>query len=80
MREKSSLTVQFGEAVRKARMAANLSQEELADRAGLDRSYLGGIERGERNPTLNVIGTVALGLGIDLGELFTGLQPPRKGG
>lgn len=79
MKEKSNLTVQFGEAVRTARVAAKLSQEELADRSGLDRSYVGGVERGERNPTLEVIAKVAAGLGVDLADLFAALQPPRKG-
>lgn len=61
----------FGEAVRKARAAAGLTQEELADCSGLDRSYVGGIERGERNPTLSVIEKIAGGLGVTLAELFS---------
>lgn len=61
----------FGEAVRKARAAAALTQEELADQCGLDRSYIGGVERGERNPTLSVIEKIAKGLGITLAELFS---------
>ena len=61
----------FGEAVRKARTAVGLTQEELADRSGLDRSYIGGVERGERNPTLTVIEKIAKGLGVTLAELFS---------
>lgn len=61
----------FGRAVREVRMAAGLTQEELADRAGLDRSYMGGVERGERNPTLSVIEKIAEGLGVTLAELFS---------
>jgi ribosome-binding protein aMBF1 (putative translation factor) len=61
----------FGEAVRKARTAIGLTQEELADRSGLDRSYIGGVERGERNPTLTVIEKIAKGLGLTLAELFS---------
>jgi len=61
----------FGDAVRRARAAAGLTQEELAERAGLDRSYIGGVERGDRNPTLIVIEKIAEGLGIDLAELFS---------
>lgn len=60
----------FGKAVRDARTAAGLSQEELAHRSGLDRSYIGGVERGERNPTLSVIEKIAEGLGVSLAELF----------
>ena len=52
-------------------MAAGLTQEELAHQSGLDRSYIGGVERGERNPTLTVIEKIAKGLGISLAELFT---------
>ena len=61
----------FGEAVRNVRTAIGLTQEELADRSGLDRSYIGGVERGERNPTLTVIEKIAEGLGITLAELFS---------
>jgi len=64
-------TSSFGEAVRAARTASGLTQEELADRSGLDRSYIGGVERGERNPTLTVIEKIAEGLGITLAELFS---------
>jgi transcriptional regulator with XRE-family HTH domain len=67
-KEKSN---RFGQAVRKARAAAGLTQEELADRCGLDRSYMGGVERGERNPTLSVIEKIAGGLGVTLTELFS---------
>lgn len=61
----------FGEAVRRARMAANLTQEGLADNSGLDRSYIGGVERGERNPTLSVIEKIAEGLGLPVAQLFS---------
>ena len=61
----------FGDAVRRARAAAGLTQEELAERAGLERSYIGGVERGDRNPTLIFIEKIAEGLDIDLAELFS---------
>ena len=61
----------FGQAVRKARTAAGLSQEELAERCGLDRSYIGGVERGQRNPTVSVIEKIAGGLGVTLAQLFS---------
>ena len=60
----------FGDAVRNARLSAGLTQEDLADRSGLDRSYIGGVERGERNPTLSVIEKIAFGLGVPLRSLF----------
>ncbi|WP_413649959.1 helix-turn-helix domain-containing protein [Pantoea sp. B65] len=47
-----------------------MSQEAFADKCGLDRTYISGIERGVRNPTLAVINTLALSLGIELKTLF----------
>jgi len=61
---------QFGERVRELRLARELSQEELASRAGLHRTYLGGIERGERNPALKNIAAIAEALGVPVRELF----------
>lgn len=71
MGEKNRKSNGFGEAVRRTRTAAGLTQEELADLSGLDRSYIGGVERGERNPTLSVIEKIAEGLGVTLTELFS---------
>ena len=61
---------QFGKRVRDLRLAKGLSQEELAFRAGVHRTYLGGIERGERNPALKNIAAIAKALDITLSELF----------
>jgi len=47
-----------------------LSQEELAFKAKVHRTYLGGIERGERNPSLKNIAEIAKALGVSLGQLF----------
>ncbi|MGA9922820.1 MAG: helix-turn-helix transcriptional regulator [Isosphaeraceae bacterium] len=62
--------VRFGLTVRKHRRAAGLSQEELADRARIHRTYIGGIERGERNPTLLMIHRLAEALGVYPAQLF----------
>lgn len=56
--------------MRKHRELLRLSQEDLADRAGLDRTYLSGVERGVRNPTIEVMQKIATGLGSDLDVLF----------
>jgi len=61
---------QFGERVRELRLAKGLSQEELAFKSGVHRTYLGGIERGERNPSLKNIAAIAEALGVSLSELF----------
>ena len=52
-----------------------LSQEGLADVAGLHRTYIGHVERGEVNPTLWNIVRIAAALGVDPGELVAGLKP-----
>ena len=54
----------FGRAVRKYRLQKGLSQEGLAERAAIHRTYIGGIERGERNPTLLMIHRLARALGV----------------
>ncbi|MFC0199613.1 helix-turn-helix domain-containing protein [Paracoccus rhizosphaerae] len=59
----------FGRNVRAARHAAGFSQEELAHRSGLHRTYIGGIERGERNPSLENIVALAIGLGCSAPDL-----------
>ena len=68
----------FGSNIRQIRKRAGLSQEELADRSGLHRTYIGGIERGERNPSLENIVALAVGLGCSLEELFDGLLRAPK--
>ena len=60
----------FGERVRSLRQSKGLSQEDLAFKAGMHRTYLGGIERGERNPSLRNIAAIAKALGVTLSELF----------
>jgi transcriptional regulator with XRE-family HTH domain len=60
----------FGAAVRKHRELLRLSQEDLADRSGIDRTYISGVERGVRNPTLDVMQRIAQGLGVDLDVVF----------
>ena len=60
----------FGRAVRRRREALGISQEELADRAGLHRTYIGDVERGERNIALVNIVRLAKALGVRPGALF----------
>jgi transcriptional regulator with XRE-family HTH domain len=65
--------LRFGGAVRGRRKKLGLSQEEFADLCGLDRTYMGGIERGERNVSLVNIKKIAQALDISLAELFRGV-------
>ena len=60
----------FGNRQRGLRLTRGLSQEELAFKSGMHRTYLGGIERGERNPSLRNIAAIAKTLGITLSQLF----------
>lgn len=60
----SELTIQFGQLVRKYRKEKNMSQEQLALLCNMDRSYLGRIERGEVNPTLEKIYELATALDV----------------
>jgi transcriptional regulator with XRE-family HTH domain len=66
---------EFGSRVRTRRNELGLTQEELADRAELHWTYLGGIERGVRNPALQKIVLLAAALEIDAGDLLRGLRP-----
>lgn len=70
MKNSNNITVRFGQRVRQLRTELGLSQEAFADKCGLDRTYISGIERGVRNPTLEVIGVIADGLGKSLEALF----------
>ena len=65
-----NLSDHFGAAVRKHRDLLRLSQEELAERAHMDRTYVSGVERGVRNPSLDVMQRIAIALGADLDVLF----------
>lgn len=60
----------FGSVVREARLRRGLSQERLGLRCGLDRTYVSGIERGVRNPTLTVVHRLAQGLGTTASTLL----------
>lgn len=70
MENAKNITVRFGQCVKTLRLQAGLSQEAFADKCGLDRTYISGIERGVRNPTLEVIEVITDGLGINLKTLF----------
>ncbi len=69
-----SLARRFGELVRRRRSEAGFSQEEFALRCGLHRNYLGSIERGERNVTIQTADKLARALGTTLAYLFLELE------
>jgi transcriptional regulator with XRE-family HTH domain len=76
MRKRSADLQELGRRIRAARAALGSSQEELAYESHIDRSYIGGVERGERNITFNVLCKIAAALRCDVAELTKGL--PRK--
>jgi len=65
--------VRFGQRVRELRKATGLSQEAFADKCGLDRTYMSGIERGKRNVALRNIEAIAEALGVSISELTKGV-------
>jgi transcriptional regulator with XRE-family HTH domain len=67
------IRVRFGKALRQRRNKLGVSQEAFADMCQLDRTYIGGIERGERNVALVNIEKIAKTLRISLPELFRGV-------
>lgn len=64
----------FGKRVRELRKRRSWSQEEFAHHVGLDRSYMGGVERGERNVSLENICLIAKALDVSPAELFRGWE------
>lgn len=69
----SDILTRFGKRVRELRKSQGYSQESFAAECGLDRTYLGGIERGERNVALRNIEAIANALMISISELTQGL-------
>ena len=68
-----NIRVRFGKALRQRRNKLGVSQEAFADMCELDRSYIGGIERGERNVALVNIEKLAKTLRVSISELFKGV-------
>ena len=60
----------FGRRIRQLRLKKGWTQEQLAERANQYWTYIGGIERGERNVTLQVIADIARALGVEIQTLF----------
>ncbi len=73
MVRKPDILLRFGARVRELRKSKGYSQEAFAARCELDRTYIGGIERGERNVALRNIESIAKGLDMTVSELMKGL-------
>jgi transcriptional regulator with XRE-family HTH domain len=74
MDKKDDLLVLFGEQLKNVRKERNISQEELAFRAELDRTYISGLECGKRNPTLKILVKLAVSLNMKPSELLLNLH------
>jgi transcriptional regulator with XRE-family HTH domain len=70
MVDRVSVTEKFGQRLRTLRKERGLTQEELAELSGLDRTYISGIERGRRNVALRNIEVLAQALDVSICELF----------
>ena len=72
--KKNPVLVAFGNSIRQLRAKQKLSQRVLAERSGLDVTYISGIERGVRNPSLKSLESVAKGLGCSISETCKALD------
>ena len=70
MKNSSNIQALFGAQIKTLRLQSGLSQEAFADKCCLDRTYVSGIERCVRNPTLEVINVLAKGFDVDIKVLF----------
>jgi transcriptional regulator with XRE-family HTH domain len=77
LRKNTSLQM-LGERIRQARKKKGLSQEDLALESDIDRSYIGGVERGERNLSFKKLCAIARILGCDVARLSRGLPLPHE--
>ena len=66
----SNISIQFAQRIKQLRLAQGLSQEELAFKCGLDRTYIGRLENLKRNPTLPVIAKIAAAFNMEAWELL----------
>ncbi len=68
----------FGKRLREIRTSAHISQEKLADLAGLHRTYISSVERGERNVTLETVEKLAFALNVTMAELMPDFDKGSK--
>ncbi|MEG3941481.1 MULTISPECIES: helix-turn-helix domain-containing protein [unclassified Microcoleus] len=73
-RSKRKILRALGDLVRQRRTVLGISQEELGMRANLDRTYISGVERGVRNPSITAIVSLASGLGTTVSNLLEKLE------
>lgn len=77
-RARKHLSEKFGKAVALARLEAGVTQEVLAGRAGLHRTYISLVERGKRSPTLDAVESIARALTLSASELLRRAEGGRS--
>ena len=80
MERTPDILLRFGHRIRELRKAKGFSQESFAEHCGLDRSYMGGIERGERNVALRNVEIIARALDLTISELMQGVEAENGNG
>ncbi len=70
----SDLSVEIGKRIRNYRIGKKMSQEELAEKCGLHPTYIGQVERGEKNATLESISKITAGLSVTMSTLFEKIE------
>lgn len=73
-----NIEIRFGQTIRALRQQKGLTQEKLGELAGLNQSYVGDIERGERNPSLRTINNLCRALGLSVSETFNLMEQPQS--
>ncbi len=71
---KKKILIDFGKRIKEERQKLNLSQEALAEKAGVHRTYIGMVERAEKNITLSNIYKIANALSLNLSDIFKGIN------
>ena len=74
MPRRDPLLTALGRRVRALRENQSLTQEQLGEKADLDQTYISDIERGERNPSVLIVGQLARAFRLSLAELFAGVE------
>lgn len=74
----TDIRARFGSAVRTTRTHQHLTQEALAERCGLSQKFIGEIERGVANPTIETVSQIAAALAVEIGELFGTAPVPHE--
>ena len=75
MQLKNVELVKLGQRIRRARKLLGFSQKDFSAKCGLDRSYFGGVERGNHNVTFGVLCTICDGLSCDIAAVTKGIPP-----